>query len=108
MSGSLRDLLRYVGPHRKYAAFTLAFGVLGFGLSFMYPWIIGSVVDAIATPGLATVRRDATLVHMTELALLTAVLHAVVVYGRGHFNVHLGHGVVTRHPPRSCSITSRR
>jgi subfamily B ATP-binding cassette protein MsbA len=90
-----RVLLRYVARHRKYAALTVLFGVLGFSLSYVYPWLIGCVVDAIASPGLTFAKRRATLVTMTELAALTAVLHAVVVYGRGHFNVHLGHGVVT-------------
>jgi subfamily B ATP-binding cassette protein MsbA len=39
--------------------------------------------------------REARLLHLTELALITAFLHATVVYGRGHFNVHLGHGIIT-------------
>src|SRR5262249_24444570 len=38
--------------------------------------------------------RRANLLHLTEFAALTAILHAVVVYGRGHFNVHLGDGIV--------------
>jgi len=95
MLESLRKLLRYVRPHRKYAALTILFGVLGFALSYAYPWIIGTVVDAIATPSLGAAARKATLVRMTELAAVVAILHGVVVYGRGHFNVHLGHAVVT-------------
>lgn len=90
-----RKLLRYVRPHRKYAALTLAFGVLGFGLSYVYPWIIGTVVDLAAAAERPLEERRATLFFMTELAAGTAVLHAIVVYGRGHYNVHLGHGVVT-------------
>jgi len=43
--GPLFQLLRYVPPHRKYAALTLIFGSAGFLLSFAYPWIIGSVVE---------------------------------------------------------------
>lgn len=88
----LRQLLRYVGPHRRYVALTLGFGVLGFALSYVYPWIIGAVVDLVGASDEGASRR---LLQLTELAALTAVMHAVVVYGRGHFNVHLGHLVVT-------------
>ena len=95
MLSSLRALLPYVAAHRKYAILTLVFGALGLALSFVYPWIIGAVIDALAKPALPFDAREATLVRMTELAAVTAALHAAVVYGRGHFNVHLGHGVVT-------------
>jgi subfamily B ATP-binding cassette protein MsbA len=91
-------LLGYVRPHRRYARLTVAFGVLGLILSFAYPWIIGSVVDlasADAASGPSLAAREARLVHLTELAVVTAFLHAAVVYGRGHFNVHLGHGIIT-------------
>jgi subfamily B ATP-binding cassette protein MsbA len=98
-SGALAPLVRLLGfavRHRKYAALTLLFGVVGFALSFVYPWIIGSVVDVIAAPpSAATVDERATRVmHLTLLAIATAFGHAIVVYGRGHYNVHLGHGVV--------------
>ncbi len=96
MNGPLARLLRYVRRHRRYAALTLFFGVLGFGLSFAYPWIIGSVIDRVVAPvsPASFADRRAYLVELTELAALTAVLHAVVVYGRGHFNVRLGDGIV--------------
>lgn len=93
----LLRLLKYVGPHRRYAALTIGFGVLGFGLSFVYPWIIGSAVDVIVAPpdpALPREARAAALVRLTELAALTAIGHAVVVYGRGHLNIQLGHGIV--------------
>jgi ABC-type multidrug transport system fused ATPase/permease subunit len=91
-------LLRYVGAHRKYALLTIAFGVIGFGLSFAYPWIIGSVVDVVVGahgPALSVAQKQVRLLRLTELAALTALLHAIVVYGRGHYNVHLGNGVMT-------------
>ncbi len=96
MSGPLSRLLAYVGRHRRYAALTLFFGVLGFGLSFAYPWIIGSVIDRVVAPTtpMTFAERRAQLARLTELAALTAVLHAVVVYGRGHSNVHLGDRIV--------------
>jgi ABC-type multidrug transport system fused ATPase/permease subunit len=91
----VREVLRYVGPHRRYAVLTLGFGLLGMALSYAYPFIIGSVVDLVASPQLPLDRRETELLRWTELAIVTAVLHAAVVYGRGHFNVHLGHAVVT-------------
>jgi ABC-type multidrug transport system fused ATPase/permease subunit len=97
-ASALGKLLGFVGPHRGYALLTVFFGVLGLLLSFAYPWIIGSVVDlasADAAARLSLSAREARLLHLTELAVAAAFLHAAVVYGRGHFNVHLGDGIVT-------------
>ncbi|WAS90668.1 ABC transporter ATP-binding protein [Nannocystis punicea] len=71
--------------------------MLGFALSFVYPWIIGSAVDVIVAPrdpGFPLEARVAALLRLTGFAALTAVGHAIVVYGRGHFNIRLGHGIV--------------
>jgi subfamily B ATP-binding cassette protein MsbA len=90
-------LLCYAGPHRKFAALTLFFGVLGFLLSFVYPWIIGNIVDLVtsaAARGAPRTRVSGRLLTLTELSALTAALHAVVVYGRGHFNIRLGDAIV--------------
>lgn len=95
MNTLLVEVLRYVGPHRKYAALTLGFGLLGMALSYAYPYIIGSVVDLLAASNQPLERRQTELLRWTELAIVIAALHASVVYGRGHFNVHLGHAVVT-------------
>jgi subfamily B ATP-binding cassette protein MsbA len=96
MTSPVRRLLAYVHRHARYAALTLAFGVLGFGLSFAYPWIIGTVIDRVIAPTapMTLAERRHELAWLTELAALTALLHAVVVYGRGHFNVHLGDRIV--------------
>jgi subfamily B ATP-binding cassette protein MsbA len=93
----LRRLLGYVARHRKYAALTALFGSLGFLLSFAYPWIVGSVVDIVAAPASAMSfeERNGRIVRLAVLAALTAIGHAIVVYGRGHYNVHLGHSVVS-------------
>ena len=42
----LLQLLGYARPHLRYAALTLAFCLGGFFLSFVYPWVLGEVVDA--------------------------------------------------------------
>ena len=98
LGAPVRRLLGYVTRHRKYAGLTALFGVLGFALSFAYPWIVGSVVDTVAAPrGSAALLEERTrhVFHLAVLSLLIAVGHAIVVYGRGHFNVHLGHAVVS-------------
>jgi ABC-type multidrug transport system fused ATPase/permease subunit len=88
------NLLRYVGPHRKYAWLTAVFGTLGFLLSFAYPWNIGTVVDLVSRAGGAAAAAG-RLRWLTGLAVVAAVLHAVVIYGRGHFNVHLGDAIIS-------------
>lgn len=92
---AIRHLLHYLRPHRKYVALTVVFAVLGFSLSFAYPWIIGNVIDGLTRPSMSHAAREHTIAQMTQLGLLVAVLQALVVYGRGHFNVHLGNSVVT-------------
>ncbi len=90
-------LLQYVGPHRKYAFLTAGFGVLGFLLSFVFPWLIGSTVDVIAHGGSAgTISAERQrLILLAGLTLLTGVGEAVALYGRSHFNVHLSDAIVT-------------
>jgi ABC-type multidrug transport system fused ATPase/permease subunit len=95
-AATLLQLFRYVRPHRKYALLTMFFGALGFGLSFAYPWIIGNVVDIVANPpqGSSDGGRQRRILWLALAAAVTAVFQAIVVYGRGHFNVQLGHAVV--------------
>jgi ABC-type multidrug transport system fused ATPase/permease subunit len=89
--GSVLRLFEYVKAHRIWAALTLFFGTLGFSLSFVYPWIIGSIVDLVQHPGPAA---KAQLFDLTRLSILTGIGHAVVLYGRGHYNMRLGSAVV--------------
>jgi subfamily B ATP-binding cassette protein MsbA len=94
----LARLLSYVPPHRKYALLTVVFGTSGFLLSFAYPWIIGSVIDLITGKAWSHATADERwqrLLWLTELATATAVLHAAVLYGRGHFSTSLGDAIVT-------------
>jgi subfamily B ATP-binding cassette protein MsbA len=89
----LLALLRYVARHRRYAALTVLFGVLGFSLSFVYPWLIGTAIDSIGAKRSPGAARE--LGWITVAAAVTGVLHAVVLYGRGHCNVKLGDSIVT-------------
>jgi ABC-type multidrug transport system fused ATPase/permease subunit len=88
-------LLGYVRLHPGPAVLTVLFGTAGFLLSFVYPWITGSVVDLIQnSSGSSLSQRQAQLSWLTRLAAATGVGHALVVYGRGHFNTKLGNSVV--------------
>ena len=87
-------LLHYVGLHRQYAWLTAGFGTLGFLLSFAYPWIIGTVVDLISSTDTPPTEAEARLRGLAALSIATAVMHAIVIYGRGHFNVHLGDSII--------------
>ena len=93
----LFKLLTYVPQHKKYAALTVLFGVLGFLLSFVYPWIIGAAIDLVTGAGNTQplAARHQRLIVLTEFALATGILHAVVLYGRGHFNARLGEAIVS-------------
>lgn len=93
----LLQLLGYVRGHGRYAALTVVFGTAGFLLSFVYPWIIGSAIDLVAAPGpeVTAGERTERLLELTELAAATGLAQALVVYGRGHYNVHLGDSIVT-------------
>jgi subfamily B ATP-binding cassette protein MsbA len=90
---ALLSLMGYVRRHGRYASLTVSFGALGFALSFVYPWIIGTAVDLI------TARRtgappEGELWRLGALGVSTALLHALVLYGRGHYNVRLSEAVV--------------
>jgi ABC-type multidrug transport system fused ATPase/permease subunit len=89
----LLRLLGYIPKHKRYALLTVAFGVLGFSLSFVYPWLIGNAIDlVVASRGSSSAARQ--LLGLTGIAAVTGLLHALALYGRGHFNVRLGDGIV--------------
>ena len=95
---SVRPLVRllgYVRAHPAPALLTVLFGTAGFLLSFVYPWIVGSIVDLVHdAQGASQSEREQRLLSLTQLAAITGVGHALVVYGRGHFNAKLGTSVV--------------
>jgi len=87
-------LLRYVARHPLPAALTFVFGAAGFLLSFVYPWIIGGIVDLAVASDVDAATRKSELIRYTVLAIAAGFGHAGVLFGRGHFNVQLGAAVV--------------
>jgi subfamily B ATP-binding cassette protein MsbA len=88
----LLRLLRYVRPHAPDAALTVFFGAMGFLLSFVYPLLIGDLIDLASE--LSSAERRESLLRITQYAALTGLLHAVALYGRGHFNVRLSNAII--------------
>ncbi len=94
-----RRLAGYVLAEKKLLALTVVTGILGFAMTFIFPWVVGSLIDDVIAP--PPERQITAAMQMQRLALLTsisaatALLYAVAGYGRGHFNMKLGNRVVT-------------
>ncbi|HYP88212.1 MAG TPA: ABC transporter ATP-binding protein [Polyangiaceae bacterium] len=92
---ALLRLLGHVRKHRAHAALTVVFGVLGFSLSFVYPWLIGDVIDVVTSSERLSGRATQQLLWLSVAGALTALLQALALYGRGHFNIRLGDSIVS-------------
>ena len=75
-------------------------GVLGFAVTFLIPWLIGTAVDYVIAPrpvnGVApsTESRTRWLWLLVIVGVCVALCSAVATYGRGHFSVKLGSRVI--------------
>jgi ABC-type multidrug transport system fused ATPase/permease subunit len=94
-----RRLAAYVFAEKKLLALTVITGILGFAVTFVSPWLVGSLIDdVIAAPAerrLSDAAQMQRLAALTSISIVTALLYAVAGYGRGHFNMKLGNRVVT-------------
>jgi ABC-type multidrug transport system fused ATPase/permease subunit len=93
-----RRLFHYIWAERRLMVLSIFFGVLGLCLPFIYPMIVGSVIDSVilAHPvASAPDPRVHRLVMLTIAAAITAVVWATVGYCKGHFTLQLGNHVVT-------------
>lgn len=70
--------------------FSVASSAPAIGSRAVPDWIIGAVVDLVSRHAGTLAGALGRLRWLTALAVATAVLQALVIYGRGHFNVHLG------------------
>src|SRR4051812_49349817 len=97
----LTRLTNYCLANKGLLAVVIGTGVLGFSVTFAFPWIIGSLIDDVIAPRAVNgvlPSFDARVHHLWRLAMLcsiSAVIVAVAGYGRGHFNVKLGNRIVT-------------
>jgi subfamily B ATP-binding cassette protein MsbA len=102
---SLHQLLKYARRYKALLSATLGMGILGFAVIFMFPWIIGTVIDKVIEPaaqgGLAgggLIESQHERAHWLLLLLMTGgatvVVSSVAAFGRGHLSVKLGSRII--------------
>jgi ABC-type multidrug transport system fused ATPase/permease subunit len=100
MSVKLHPVTRLFGYARRYKALlisTLVMGVLGFAVTFLFPWLIGSAIDRVISPHGAPsdpADRARELLILLGIGAVTALVSSVAVYGRGHLSVKLGNRII--------------
>ena len=99
----VRRLAHYVLLNKGLVAITMLMGMLGFLVTFVYPWLIGSLIDDVIAPQPDAAgnlpspeQRMQWLVVLGILGVATALGFALSGYGRGHFNLKLGNRIVTQ------------
>jgi subfamily B ATP-binding cassette protein MsbA len=92
----LKSLFAYALRYRALLAVTLAMGVLGFAVTFVFPWLIGSAIDRVIAPSNDWSDRGRYQWLLVLMAIGAGVVITSVIagYGRGHFTVKLGNRVV--------------
>ena len=99
----LRRLMKKALRYRTMLLITVGAGVLNLGLTFVFPWLIGSAIDYVIAPdwvrsGLSGPpdfsQRVHWLVTLTVIGVVTALLFGLVTYLRGHYTVKLGTRVI--------------
>lgn len=89
-------LLGYAKRYRMLLAMTITMGVLGFAISFIFPWLIGTAIDKVIAPAhLPAADRARWLLNLMIIGFITALVTSVAVYGRGHLSVKLGNRIIT-------------
>jgi ABC-type multidrug transport system fused ATPase/permease subunit len=92
---ALTRLLGYAKRYRALLAATITMGVLGFAVTFVFPWLIGTAIDKVMAAGHRTAgERTGELVWLLLIGAATAVCSSVAVYGRGHLSVKLGTRII--------------
>ncbi|HEX8916440.1 MAG TPA: ABC transporter ATP-binding protein [Humisphaera sp.] len=89
-------LLSYARRYRTLLAATVAMGVLGFAVIFVFPWLIGTTIDRVIIPQHETqAERARWLLILLIVGTVTALVSSIAVYGRGHLSVKLGNRIIT-------------
>lgn len=97
----LRHAFSYLQRHSWLALATFACALLGSLVTFVYPWLIGALIDHVISPGRDVSANDAGmdqrrrwLLILGAIGVFAPVLHAIAGYGRGHFNMMIGNRIV--------------
>jgi len=95
----LRRVMRYAWRNKGLLIATILMGTAGFGASFVFPALIGSLIDNVIQPRSVNgilptlVQRWRHLWVLTGIGVITSVVLGVAGYGRGHLNMKLGYRI---------------
>jgi subfamily B ATP-binding cassette protein MsbA len=99
----LKRLINQSLNYKPTLAVTVGAGLLNLGLTFVFPYLIGSAIDTVVAPD--WVRRGLPgppdfqqrihwLILLTVIGAATALMFGLVGYLRGHYTVKLGTRVI--------------
>jgi ABC-type multidrug transport system fused ATPase/permease subunit len=103
MGRTLRDqyfrrLINQALSYKKLLTLAIAAGMVNLGLTFVIPWLIGSVIDRVIAPPHGRFPSIADREHWLKvlciIGVATAVLSGFVTYARGHWTVKLGNRLI--------------
>jgi ABC-type multidrug transport system fused ATPase/permease subunit len=103
MKRTLRDqyfrrLLRQALSYKRLLILALVAGIVSLALSFVIPWLIGSVIDRVIAPPHGQMPPIAERVHwlkvLVAIGAVTALLCGFITYARGHWTVKLGNRLI--------------
>ncbi len=94
----LRRLLGYTRRYPRLVTSIVISGAAGIALAFVYPWLIGTVIDTVVAPQGEWVDADREsrlrmLRMLTGIGVAAALAHSVVLYIRGHATVTVGNRI---------------
>ncbi|MGN6371299.1 MAG: ABC transporter ATP-binding protein [Phycisphaerae bacterium] len=98
----VRRLTRYCFAEKGLLALVVITGVIGFSITFIFPWLIGTLIDRVVAPrpihGVlpTTAQRYHELAILTLTGLVAAVVVAITGWGRGHYTMKLGNRIVCK------------
>lgn len=103
MNRTLRDqyfrrLINQALSYKKLLTLAITAGLINLGLTFVIPWLIGSVIDRVIAPPHgkfpSVAEREHWLGVLCIIGAATAILSGFVTYGRGHWTVKLGNRLI--------------
>lgn len=92
-------IMRYAWANKGLLFATIFMGAIGFGATFIFPALVGSLIDNVIQPrpvnGImpTSAERLHHLWVLTGIGVITALLFGIAGYGRGHFNMKLGYKI---------------
>jgi ABC-type multidrug transport system fused ATPase/permease subunit len=99
----LKRLLKQALRYKWLLGLTLVAGMLNVGLTFVFPWLIGSAIDGVTAPDWERwgdpapptfEERSHYLWELVAVGAFTALMFGVIGYARGHYTVKLGNRII--------------